>query len=398
VCSLFFVISKHREIPRVALAPALLVSLLLFPNILSAGPQSRSPASSTFATISSKADAAREANRLDEAVVLYKKALALRPKWAEGWWSLGTIQYDRNAYADAVSAFKAVVRLKPTDGTAHAMLGLSEFELGRDKQALQHIQTGKELGIAKDPQLRNVVLYHDAVLLQRAEKFEAAKQTLQQMCLEGIESDQIATILGMVLLRAPDKTVPPPGSRNADVVSRIGHAECLAGKKNYEQAREIFERIVQQYPTYPNIHYAYGMFLLDAQDTAAAVTEFKQEIENTPNHVFARLQIAAANYKTDSAAGLPYATEAVKLNPRLPFAHYLVGLLLLDTDNYQKAIPELEIAKKSLPRESKLYFALGSAYSRAGREQEARQARQIFTRLQQAEQARGDENSGLSVH
>jgi tetratricopeptide (TPR) repeat protein len=398
VCSLFFVISKHREIARWALAPALLVSLLLFPNILSAGPQSRPPASSTFAKISSKADAAREANRLDEAVVLYKKALALRPKWAEGWWSLGTIQYDRNAYADAVSAFKAVLRLKPTDGTAHAMLGLSEFELGRDKQALQHIEKGKELGIAKDPQLRNVVLYHDAVLLQRAEKFEAAKQTLQQMCLEGIESDQIATILGMVLLRAPDKAVPPPGSRNADVVSRIGHAECLAGKKNYEQAHEIFEALVQQYPTYPNIHYAYGMFLLDAQDTAAAVTEFKQEIENTPNHVFARLQIAAANYKTDSAAGLPYATEAVKLNPRLPFAHYLVGLLLLDTDNYQKAIPELEIAKKSLPRESKLYFALGSAYSRAGREQEARQARQIFTRLQQAEQARGDENSGLSVH
>jgi tetratricopeptide (TPR) repeat protein len=395
---LFFVISKHREIARLAVAPALFLTLLVFPNSLSAGPQSRSPASSTFATISSKADAARDANRLDEALVLYRKALALRPKWAEGWWSLGTIQYDRNAYADAVSAFKAVVRLKPTDGTAHAMLGLSEFELGRDKQALQHIRTAKKLGIAKDAQLRNVVLYHDAVLLQRAGKFEAAKQTLQQMCLEGIENDQIATILGMVLLRTPNKTVPPSGSPDADVVSRIGNAECLAGKKNYDQAREIFKALVQQYPTYPNIHYAYGMFLLDAGDTATAVTEFKQEIENTPNHVFARLQIAAANYKTDSAVGLPYAAEAVKLNPRLPFAHYLLGLLLLDTDNYQKAIPELEVAKKSLPRESKLYFALGSAYSRAGREQEARQARQTFTRLQQAEQARGDENSGISVH
>jgi tetratricopeptide (TPR) repeat protein len=393
VCRLFFVISKHREIARLAVAPALFLALLLFPNRLSAGPQSRPPAPSTFAAISSKADAAREANRLDEALVLYRKALALRPKWAEGWWSLGTIQYDRNAYADAASAFKAVVRLKPTDGTAHAMLGLSEFELGRDKQALQHIRTAKKLGIAKDAQLRNVVLYHDAVLLQRAGKFEAAKQTLQQMCLQGVENGQIAKILGMVLLRTPNKTVPPPGSPDADVVSRIGNAECLAGKKNYDQAREIFKMLVQQYPTYP-----YGMFLLDAGDTAAAVTEFKQEIENTPNHVFARLQIAAANYKTDSAAGLPYAVQAVKLNPRLPFAHYLLGLLLLDTDNYQKAIPELEVAKKSLPRESKLYFALGSAYSRAGREQEARQARQTFTRLQQAEQARGDENSGISVH
>jgi tetratricopeptide (TPR) repeat protein len=398
VCGLFLLISRRREIEWLAVALALVASLFLFPKSLSALPQSGAPASSTFATISSKADAGRDANRLGEAVVLYREALALRPRWAEGWWSLGTIQYDRNAYADAARAFKVVVRLKPTDGTAHAMLGLSEFELGRDKQALQHIRTGKELGIAKDPQLRNVVLYHDAVLLQRAGKFEAAKQTLQQMCLDGTENDQIATILGMVLLRTPDKTVPPPGSPDADVVSRIGHAECLAGKKNYEQAREIFKTLEQQYPTYPNIHYAYGVFLLEVRDTAAAMTEFKQEIENTPDHVFARLQIAAANYKTDSAAGLPYAHDAVRLNPRLPFAHYLLGLLLLDTDNYQKAIPELEVAKKSLPRESKLYFALGSAYSRAGREQEARQARQTFTRLQQAEQARGDDNSGLSVH
>ena len=398
MCGLFFPISGRREIERLAVALALFASLFLFAKSISALPQTGAPASSTFATISSKADAARDANRLDQAVVLYRKALALRPKWAEGWWSLGTIQYDRNAYADAARAFMAVVRLKPTDGTAHALLGLSEFELGRDKQALQHIRTAKKLGIAKDAQLRNVVLYHDAVLLQRAGKFEAAKQTLQQMCLDGTENDQIANVLGMVLLRMLNKTVPPPGSPDADVISRIGNAECLAGKKNYEQARAIFKTLVQQYPTYPNIHYAHGMFLLDARDTAASVTEFKQEIENTPNHVFARLQIAAANYKIDSAAGLPYATEAVKLNRRLPFAHYLLGLLLLDTDNYQEAIPELEVAKKSLPRESKLYFALGSAYSRAGREQEARQARQTFTRLQQAEQARGDDNSGLSVH
>jgi tetratricopeptide (TPR) repeat protein len=234
-------------------------------------------------------------------------------------------------------------------------------------------------------------------LLQRASKFEGAQQTLEQVCLEGIRSDDIYRTLGMVLLRMPNRN-PPKAPPDSDVVVPIGRAECAAGQKNYEQARKDFAAVVQQNPNYPNIHYAFGVFLLEARDTPAAIAEFKQEIANTPQHVFARLQIAAANYKVDSAAGLPYAIEAIQLNPHLPFAHYLLGLLFLDTDQYQKAIPELEIARQFFTRESKLYFALGSAYARAGREQEAKRARERFARLQQEEQSRGENNAGLSVH
>jgi tetratricopeptide (TPR) repeat protein len=353
--------------------------------------------SSSFPRLSAKADAARDANRLDEAVLLYRRALTLRPQWAEGWWSLGTIYYDRNSYDQATRAFATLVRLKPKDGTAHVMLGLSAFELGKDALALKHIEEGKNLGINKDLQLRNVVLYHEAVLLQRASKFERAQQIVGQLCLEGVANDEIASTLGMVMLRMPDRNVPQ-GAPDSDILRAVGRAECLAGHKNFLQARQDFAQIVQEHANYPNLHYAYGMFLLESQDTPAAIAEFQQEIKSAPKHVFARLQIAAANYKIDSAAGLPYATEAVRLNPNLPFAHYLLGLLLLDTDQYQKAIPELETAKKFFPRESKLYFALGSAYARAGREQEARRARVTFTRLQQEEQNRGEAGSGLSVH
>ena len=74
-------------------------------------------------------------------------------------------------------------------------------------------------------------------------------------------------------------------------------------------------------------------------DVPAAVAEFQQELKNQPNDINSRLEIAAAEYKLDSAAGLPYAEEAVKLNPLVPSAHYLLGLLYLDTDNYEKAIP-----------------------------------------------------------
>ena len=57
--------------------------------------------------------------------------------------------------------------------------------------------------------------------------------------------------------------------------------------------------------------------------------------------------------------------------------------MLLDTDDYLKAIPNLEIAAKAFPHDAKVFFALGSAYSRAGRKEDAARARATFQRLNQ---------------
>ena len=127
------------------------------------------------------------------------------------------------------------------------------------------------------------------------------------------------------------------------------------------------------------------------------MAQFKQEIQNNPEHVLARLKIASAEYKVDSQAGIPYAEEATKINPQLPLGHYILGLLLLDTGNYQRAIPELERASTAYPNEAKLYFALGSAYALAGRSQDAARARATFERLNQEQQEKqkpGGDNPG----
>jgi tetratricopeptide (TPR) repeat protein len=341
-------------------------------------------ASSSFATLSSRADAARDANRLDDARALYKQALALRPSWAEGWWSLGTIAYDRDSYAEAARAFRNAVKLAPKNGTAYVMLGLSEFELGQDDLALQHIQKGANLGLDKDPELRHVALYHQGVLQQRKGQFQSAQETLEQLCLQGVESDEVAVALGMTLLRDASKTPPPRGRADAEIVRRVGGAGCLAGQRRFDEGRAAFTTLVSQHPTYRGIHYAFGLFLVEASDLPAAVAEFKEEIKNNPADVVSRLQIAAANYKIDSASGLPYAQEAVKLAPQQPFGHYLLGMLLLDVDDYEKAIPELEVARKAFPRESRLDLALSTAYSRAGRKQDAARMRAEFQRLNES--------------
>jgi tetratricopeptide (TPR) repeat protein len=355
---------------------------LLFPGLGLLSSSAQVKPAPNFASLSSQANAARDADRLDEALSLYHKALELRPTWAEGWWSVGTIQYDRNAYAEAARAFQRLLALRPQDGTAHAFLGLCKFELGRDDAAFRHIEQSRKIGLSGDPQFQHVVLFHEGVLLQRAGKFERAQEDLQQLCLQGVESNEIFSTLGLVLLRRKDSHPPAASSEEAGMVSGIGRSGCLAGQKKYEDARQILDALVKQHPNYPNIHYALGMFLLEAHDQPAAIDEFKREIENNPEHVPARLRIAAALYKTDSDAGIAYAEQAVKLAPEVPLGHYLLGLLLLDTNHHERSIPELEIARKAFPRDAKLYLALGTAYARVGRTQEAARARATFERLQ----------------
>jgi tetratricopeptide (TPR) repeat protein len=348
---------------------------------IAAWPQTQASIPTNFKTLSAQAQQASEENRLDDAIVLYRKALALRPTWADGWWSLGTIQYDRDQYKEAATAFRKVIALQPDKGSPRVMLGLCEFELGDDDGALKYIEEGKKRGLNPDEQFQRVMLYHEGILLLRKGRFNRAGEMFSDLSKLGVQNDELLLALGMAALRMLPKGLLEEGTPGREVVRRVGRAEGLVAAKKFDAAKQEYNSLVSDYPEFPNIHYALGRFLLELSDVDGAVAAFQQEIRNSPNHIPARLQIAAARYRLDSSDGLKYAEEAVKLDPGEPFGHYLLGLLYLDTGNFSVAISELEIAKRSYVNIPDVYFALGNAYARAGRKQEAAQARAAFTRL-----------------
>ncbi|HEV2214260.1 MAG TPA: tetratricopeptide repeat protein [Terracidiphilus sp.] len=364
------------------LAAAVAAGLLaLHANAIAQQPAPSAPgASSTFRQLSAQALAARDAQQLDRAVPLFRKALALKPGWAEGWWSLGTISYDASRYAEAAAAFRRVTALAPKQGTARTMLGLCEFELGRDTAALADIEAGKKLDVAQDPQLRGVVLFHEGELLRRAGRYHSAQLPLASLCLEGVRSQDLVVTFGMAALRMRD-TPPAAGSDAFQIIQLVGRGACLTAQKDYDQARANFESAIAKAPTNPDVYDAYGESRLDAHDLAGAIAAFQHELALAPLSVLPRLRIAAADYKVDSAAGLPYAEQAVHIAPTLPFAHYLLGLLLVDTGAYARAIPHLEIARKAFPTDARIDLSLGSAYAQVGRLKDAARARERFVRL-----------------
>jgi len=359
----------------------ILLALLIFSETLS-WVQQPFTSPNTFDGVAAQAEQARRANRTEEAIELYRKALSLRPQWAEGWFNLGTLLYDRDSYDEAAQAFKGATEINPKVGTAWVMLGLCEFKLERYDEALKHIQHGRQLGTSAEPQFRQVMIYHEGLLLIGKGEFRGAQETLGLMSREGVESDELIVALGLSVLNIRFSDLLAGDSTLRELVRRAGRAEHLSAQKKFDEALDEYYALATDFPKAPNVQHAYGRFLLISNQDEKAIEAFKREIENTPNHLLARLLIADTKLRLrDYAGGLPYAEEAVRLRPQLPLAHYLLGSLLLDTGQTARAITELETARTGLPNEPKIHYALGRAYARAGRKAEAEQARAAFARL-----------------
>jgi len=374
---------RRKQIGAIALLAALLTGAA---GASFAQVRTKPAPSTEFKTLATQAEAAREAGHLDEAAALYRDALRINPRWAEGWWWLGAIDYDSDRYAGAAPEFQKVVALEPSYATARVLLGLCQFHLGLDGEALKNIEAAKVGDIADDVQLRQEVLYVEGVLLQRAGRFEAAREALGSLCQCGAAGQDAVMALGMVALWMTDAQ-PPVAGEAAQVTLHVGLGACLDARKNYDAGRREFESVAASSPHFRNFHLAYGRFLEDAGNSSGAIREYKLAIQDEPSSVLARFLIGAAEYKVDSAAGVPYAEEAARLAPKLPYVHYLLGLLLVDTGEFKRAVPELEIARKAFPGEARIELALGSAYAHVGRVEDAAHARAEFQRLNKAQKA-----------
>ena len=69
-----------------------------------------------FEDLAHRAEVARDAKRLDDALTLYKRALKLKPGWEDGWWNAGSIAYDSNQYKECASDFRRLAALSTLTG------------------------------------------------------------------------------------------------------------------------------------------------------------------------------------------------------------------------------------------------------------------------------------------
>ncbi|HXG65352.1 MAG TPA: tetratricopeptide repeat protein [Blastocatellia bacterium] len=334
-----------------------------------------------FDEAAKRADEARLAGRLDEAIAFYLQALQARPTWAEGWWYAGAILYEKDRYVEARNAFRNLVALDAKKGTAWGMLGLCEFQTREYDRAIISLQRGRLLGLGGNQELAAVVRYHAAILYIRLEQFELAYDILREFVREGNESPKVVEAFGLTMLRMPflPSEIPPDKREQVLLAGRAGFN--LAARR-MDESRKAFDELLARYPEAPNVHYAFGIYLLN-QDADAALEEFRRELKISPSHVPAMLQIAFEYLKrNEHETALPWAEKSVQLAPNLFPARNVLGRVLLELGQVERAIKELEAGVKLAPDSPEMHYALARAYTRAGRKADAAREREIFQRLE----------------
>ena len=138
----------------------------------------------------------------------------------------------------------------------------------------------------------------------------------------------------------------------------------------------------------------YGLYLLRDRPEQA-LDEFNEELQVSPNHSRAMLQIAQEALKRGELdAALRRATQAVHIAPRSFVGRRVLGQIKLELNDIGGAITELETAAKLEPASPSVRYTLARAYQRAGRAADARRERAEFLRLERLQQEqRGGANA-----
>jgi tetratricopeptide (TPR) repeat protein len=321
-------------------------------------------------------------------------------------WNSAMNDYSSRRYPEAVATLKTWVERRPAsrkmnDGTAWAVMGLSEFELRDYDNALIHLQRGQDLGLGGSSDSIRLARYHLAILLNRGGQYDSASRLLAPEANSGTLANEIQFALGISLLRMPllPEQVPPP---QRSLVQSAGEIAILLNASKYDQAFPKLQQILKEHPTTPFLHYAYGLALASLSQYDEAETKLREESRISPQSDLPYVLLASiALRKHDPADALPSAERAVQLAPESAKTHYILGRASLESGQVEKAIHELEAANKINPGSPEIHFNLAKAYAKGKQPEKAEEQRALFARLNAlAEQQRAqgvNQSSGAAV-
>lgn len=333
----------------------------------------------SFDALAKNADAARDSGKFEQAVTLYQQALHLKPDWKQGWWVVGSILYDTKRFKEGEEAFLPLTVLDPDKSPGWAMAGLCEFEIKHYQDALTNLRKAEQLGLP--PALYDVTQYHVDLILIRAGQFDLAIEAISLVAARREEYPKLVEAMGIAGLARPVLPQDIPAADH-DLVMSLGKAMCAGAANNGKLSISEFEALIAKHPQVPRLHYLYGLVLLES-DTDKALSEFKRELAISPRDARSLISIAAEFVKRNEfQTALPYAQKAVDDEPKYFAAHAMLGKVLIEGElDLPRGTKELEIAVKLAPGNPQSRLALASAYSKAGRKNDAATQRAEFLRL-----------------
>ncbi|MGC4052964.1 MAG: tetratricopeptide repeat protein [Paludibaculum sp.] len=363
---------------RVALAAVLWVSCLV---IRAQGPAAGPAAPpATVAGLARQAQAARVAGRMNEAAQLYGKAVRLAPRWAEGWYHVGSLSYADGRFADCRDAMRHFVALEPALPQGHGYLGLCEFRLQDYGPALEALEQALHLGVPADEPLLRPIQLNAAMLSTKAGLFERSMPLCRALALRFGEWPELVALAGATVLRRPIFPAEVAAEDRA-LVFQMGRAALTAGVGQVEAARRILNGVVKEYDRTPGVHYGYASILL-AGDPEECAVELNRELAVNPEHLPSLVSLAVILRKSEKYdEALQLLQRALTVKPGDLRARYQRASIYLAQGQADEARTELEAVEREAPGIAEVHATLASVYYRLKRKEDGDRQRMLVVQL-----------------
>ncbi len=218
----------------------------------------------------------------DEALVCYRKALEIKPDFAEAHYNLGVALARRGQVDEAIAHYRQVLKIKPDFADAHNNLGNALADRGQVDEAVAYYR--KALEIKPD--------------------FAGAHNNLGMALAGRGQDDEAIAHYRKSLEIMPDY---------AGVHYNLG--KVLAGRGQVDEAMAHYRKALEIMPDYAEAHHSLGVILAERGQVDEAVAHFGKALEIKPDFAKACNNLAWL-LATCSEASIRNGAEAVELAKR----------------------------------------------------------------------------------
>jgi tetratricopeptide (TPR) repeat protein len=280
----------------------------------------------------------------DSAILHYKKATELAPRYSPAYNILGYALRQKENYAEAEQSFKKYIELIPNDPNPYDSLAELFLKMGKFDDAIA--QYRKALTI--DPNFINSHLGIGAALMYQGKGEEAAAEFNKITSKARNDGERRTALFALTVLAVDSGKLDQAlvevgkqyalGEKTADVPNLSGDSQLKgnilleAGK--YDEAKQAFEQALKT--------------TMDSNLSQ----EIKENTKLFQHYNLTRVALGKKDLATAKTESLEFrkGAEASKNPAQVKQAHELAGLIALEEKNYEQAIAELQQANLQNPQ------------------------------------------------
>ncbi len=346
-------------------------------------------------------------NRTDEAMAQYRKALEIKPDFAEAHNNLGSALIDQGRFDEAIDHCRKALETQPDNAIIHACLGRALVSGHRFEEAIGHYRKALEinpdyadayyfLGVAlahlgrldeaigryrKSLEIQpNSAIVHTMLgiaLASRGQLDEAVEHYRKSLEIQPHDAETHYNLaFALARLGRLDEAIGhyrksleiQPNS--AIIHTRLGIA--LASRGQLDEAVEHYRKSLEIQPRDAETHYNLAFALARLGRLDEAIAHYRKGLDVKPDDAEARYQLGLAlqrQGKIDEA--LAQYRQAVKIKPGYAEARNNLGAALQSRGRIDEAIAEYRKALEIKPDYARVYYNLGTVLAGRGRFDEA---------------------------